>query len=171
MMFHKDLLLSEENEETKLLEAEEADPGQKASSAQDRCLPAFALTSLGLLLVLLCVAYFNTAKGKNLADSFSSSKEQNTVIVNDQSDTFVYAMTYDPGFCYKKRESEWPGCFNSNKEWTKKLTIHGLWPEVRITEKRYQIKYLRSSVLLIHLSFLSSPFCIQRQLNRALYFI
>jgi ribonuclease I len=136
MMFHKDILLSEENEETKLLEAEEADPGQKASSAQDGCLPAFALTSLGVLLLLLCVAYYNAAKGKNSADSFSSSKEQNnvkeqnTVIVNDQPDTFVYAMTYDPGFCYKKRESEWPGCFNSNKAWTKKLTIHGLWPEV-----------------------------------------
>jgi ribonuclease I len=154
-MFHKDILLLEANEETKLLEAEEADPGTKVSSARDRRLPTFALTTSGVVvLLLLCVVYHNAAKGKNWADdqsdtfvysaakgnnwadSISSSKEKNT-IVNDQSGTFVYAMTYGPGLCYKKTESVWPGCFYSNEERTGKLTIHGLWPEVRIKENSY----------------------------------
>ncbi len=138
-MFNKDILLSEENEETKLLEAEHVDPGQISSSnGTYRSLEAFAFTASGVLLLLLGVAYLYTAKCKNMVDQFSSGKEPHNVVAEEtSSDTFVYAMTYDPGFCYKKKESEWPGCFRSNKEWTKKLTIHGLWPEVWV-EKGYQ---------------------------------
>lgn len=132
MMYHPDTPLLEENEETKLLVAEKGDPGQTLSSTGTFFpLETFALTASGILVLLLGVAYFYTASCKNMIDQFSSGKELHNVVADDAlSDTFVYAMTYEPGFCYRKQESEWPGCFRSNKEWTKKLTIHGLWPEV-----------------------------------------
>jgi len=39
---------------------------------------------------------------------------------------FVFAMTYEPGFCFHK---DWDGCVHPNQEETKSLTIHGLWPQ------------------------------------------
>lgn len=132
MMHHQDIPLLEENEETKLLEAENGDPGRTSSSTGTYfTLETFAWTASGILVLLLGVAYFYTTRCKNMVDQFSSGNElHNDVAYDSSSATFVYAMTYEPGFCYRKQESEWPGCFRSNKEWTKKLTIHGLWPEV-----------------------------------------
>jgi ribonuclease I len=105
MMFNKDIPLLEENEETKLLEAEHADPGQISSSNGTYCsLEAFAFTASGILLLLLGVAYLYTTKCKNMVDQFSSGKELHNVVAHEtSSDTFVYAMTYDPGFCYKSK--------------------------------------------------------------------
>ena len=46
-------------------------------------------------------------------------------------DCYIYTMTYQPGFCYGKDANEYPGCSHPKELYTKILTIHGLWPEVR----------------------------------------
>lgn len=42
----------------------------------------------------------------------------------------VYAMSYQPEFCYSHRKEHWVGCHPNGDYLKTHLTIHGLWPEV-----------------------------------------
>ena len=52
---------------------------------------------------------------------------------NDSSfDLYVFSMSYQPEFCYQNRNRSYNGCENPIDFWRGSLTIHGLWPEVRV---------------------------------------
>ena len=44
-------------------------------------------------------------------------------------DFYVYALSYQPEFCYN--QPSYPGCSVAirDEEWQSELTIHGMWPE------------------------------------------
>jgi ribonuclease T2 len=44
-------------------------------------------------------------------------------------DFYVLAMSYQPEFCYKHKESDWHGCEHPDDFWKADLTLHGLWPQ------------------------------------------
>lgn len=46
-------------------------------------------------------------------------------------DFYVFAMSYQPEFCYAKRSENFEGCHHPRDFWKTHLTIHGLWPERR----------------------------------------
>jgi ribonuclease I len=42
-------------------------------------------------------------------------------------------MSYQPEFCYQHRHEKFQGCENPIDFWKESLTLHGLWPQVRIS--------------------------------------
>ena len=44
-------------------------------------------------------------------------------------DFYVFAMSYQPEFCFGHRSYKYEGCEHPRNEWRGDLTIHGLWPQ------------------------------------------
>lgn len=47
----------------------------------------------------------------------------------DVADMYIFTMTYQPEFCFEHHSSTYPGCMKPNANFTRQLTIHGLWPQ------------------------------------------
>lgn len=50
-------------------------------------------------------------------------------------DFYVLSMSYQPQFCYQHRSQGYAGCEDPDDFWRGNLTIHGLWPQVRPSER------------------------------------
>mmetsp|Transcript_39136 Transcript_39136/g.55088 ORF Transcript_39136/g.55088 Transcript_39136/m.55088 type:complete len:248 (-) Transcript_39136:35-778(-) len=50
-------------------------------------------------------------------------------VVVPEFDFYVFAMSFQPEFCYEHRGDDYDGCTHPRKMWKSQLTIHGMWPE------------------------------------------
>jgi ribonuclease T2 len=132
-MFHNDDAgcygrVDEDDLEVKLLGSKE---GRKSSS---RCFSISSAASIipgavlfSLLLVTTAATYYAyyVAANPNIINISSLV----AVETGASFDFYIFSMIYQPGFCYNKDTTVWAGCTHTDKEWTKELTIHGLWPD------------------------------------------
>ena len=60
----------------------------------------------------------------------SHHKKQNEK--NDAFDFYVLSMSYQPEFCDSHKFNDFVGCKKPDDFWRGSLTLHGLWPQVRM---------------------------------------
>jgi len=81
---------------------------------------------------LLSSTVMSYLRGAFAAATLVASLASNPQDAVAQPDLYVMAMSHQPEFCFQHKSQGYEGCQHPMDYWKSHLTIHGLWPEVRI---------------------------------------